>query len=81
MDLKLFTGGTLEVMEWVRDNKTEALKLDFTRVYNRHGMRVGTIPLEMRETTLEKYHTYTGLFGFCFAPMVFLLCLEGVKGL
>lgn len=55
MELKLFTGGTLEVMEWVRDNKEAALKLDFTRIYNRHGMRVGTISLEMRETTLERY--------------------------
>lgn len=27
------------------------------------------------------FHTYIGLFGFCFAPMVFVLCLECVKEL
>jgi hypothetical protein len=27
------------------------------------------------------WHTYFGLWGFCFAPIVFILCLEGVKNL
>ena len=56
MELKLFTGGTLETMEWVRDNKETALKLNFTAIYNRHGMRVGTISLEMRNATLEDWY-------------------------
>lgn len=27
------------------------------------------------------WHTYIGLLGFCFAPIVFLICLEGVREL
>ena len=56
MEIRLFTGDTLDTMEWLKENKEMALKAYFTPVYNRHGMRVATLSLEMRNATLEEWY-------------------------